>query len=894
MFQFCYYVNFKASSVKINQLSALRIITLALFSVMLDFAFPANLHAQDQEELEERVAKIQALAKDSNFYHVYDEYMKLLEEEEPTTPAQENDGPKEQFERWAHFMAQRVDAQGRPPRPDIVYQEWLKHNDIINKGLSKKNTWQYLGPLAAPQNNGGVGRVNCVTIDPTNTNTLWAGAPSGGLWKSTDGGAHWSSNTDNLPVLGVTDIVINYRNTDTMLIATGDGYGYGLPNGNIWGGTYSMGVMLSTDGGQSWKQTGMNWTLTQSKQIYKLLMHPKNPNIVYAATSNGVWKSDDCGQTWALVMTASAFDIEFNPSNPDIIYASGVDVYVSKDKGANWLQTSTFSGMVSTVLAVTKSKPNIVYALTMNAGTGAANSQVGTVYKSSDNGKTWRLRGSISATKFSGYYATAFNVSPVDSNKVYAAGLNITSSSDGGVSWTQLTKDFTGFFGGSLPYVHPDHRVLIFYPNDARKIINANDGGIYQTNDGGQNWAFISDEVKVLQTYRIGSAYNVDLFFTGAQDNGINRQSFGSWDHVLGGDGMTCVVDYTDGDVVYALNQYGAAYKSTDGGNSFGRQINPNNRGDWVAPFLISPQNHNALYYGSTGLFKSLNGGVYWSNITRGLSLPAYTYVTHVAVSKTDTNSIYFTAGYEFIQNSSWVWHTTDGGKKWTSISAGLPTGVVIVSDIAADPVNPQTVYITYGGYRNGEKVFKSTDGGSTWTNFSGKLPNYPINCITMENSQDEGVYVGTDAGVFYRNNSTDWMPYNDGLPNVIINQLEMVPAAGKIRAATYGRGIWEGDVAGKLNAIQQMEAFDHEISVFPNPATDVLKYRLPQGVAATPTIRVMNALGAKVAEIQSNKSGINSGSYGTISLEGVPSGIYLVNFEYPTFSVSKKVQIIK
>ena len=232
-----------------------------------------------------------------------------------------------QFKRWEYYWETRLMPNGDFPQPDFILNEWLQYQksnqQTENRSASVAN-WVSQGPTASPGGYIGMGRINCIAFHPTNPNIFWVGAPAGGLWKTTNGGQTWSTNTDNLPVIGVSDIVLDPVNPNIMYIATGDG-----DRGSLWsitggfvGDSKSIGVLKSIDGGSTWQSTGLNWGIEQAKLIRRLIIHPTNPQILLAAATDGIWRTVDAGATWVKEQNGYFMDIEFKPNDPSRIYAS--------------------------------------------------------------------------------------------------------------------------------------------------------------------------------------------------------------------------------------------------------------------------------------------------------------------------------------------------------------------------------------------------------------------------------------------------------------------------------------------------------------------------------------------------------------------------------------------
>lgn len=716
------------------------------------------------------------------FYEIQDAFNKYWEGKK----IEKGKGWK-QFKRWEYFMEPRVYPTGNIPSPAILFNEWNKEkaSKKSTPSILSSATWTLLGPSQIPVG-GGSGRLNCLLFDPNNTNTIWVGAPAGGLWKTTDAGSTWSTNTDLLSSLGISDIAIDPANTNIMYIGTGDG------DAND---TYSVGVLKSTDGGATWNTTGLSWATNQVRTIRRLLLHPANTNILLASSNNGIYKTTDGGANWTQVQTYAARDMEFKPGDPSIIYATTEGyIYKSTDTGDNWSLLSSGlppSSSVSRIaLAVTDADANTVYALCANSTDYGFYG----LYKSTDAGVNWSLMSSSpnllgweidgSDAGGQGWYDLALAVSPLNANTVYVGGVNIWKSTDGGSTWT-INAHWYG--GGGNPYAHADQHSIEFLPGSGTTLYTANDGGLFTSSDGGASWTDKSAGLQIMQFYKLGSsATNSNIIVGGSQDNGTNKYNSGTWSEILGGDGMECIVDYNDANTIYAELYYGDIHKSTDGGITF-NTIAPSSNGSWVTPYVMHPSNSQILYAGYDEVYKTTDGGSNWIVLTSGLT--GGTTLRSMSIAPSDGNVVYTATQTD-------LYKTTDGGSNWIDITSNLPVSNASITYSTVHSTDPQTVWVTFSGYSSGEKVFETTDGGTTWTNISGTLPNIPVNCIVYENGSADALYIGTDLGVYYINdNLTDWVAYNDDLPNVIVNELEIQYSIDKIRAATYGRGMWESDL---------------------------------------------------------------------------------------------------
>lgn len=692
-----------------------------------------------------------------------------------------------QFKRWEWFMEPRVYPTGKLPNPSLVYNEFTKFKNTYSakkKTNNKAANWTPLGPTNWNSIgwNPGIGRINAITVDPNNSNIIYVGTPAGGCWKSTNGGNSWTPLTDDMATLGVSGIAIDPNNSNVVYIATGDG------DGND---TYSIGVMKSTDGGSTWNSTGLNWSTSQTRVMRKIIIDPNNSNILFVATSNGLYKTVDAGITFTNVLGGSIRDVEFNPSNSSTIFACTNTSYHKSTNGGNSFSNITNgvpqSGIGRMAIAVTPDDTNYVYLLASDATTSGFYG----LYRSTDGGNNFSLRtntpnvfGYNTSGNDSGgqsWYDMALAVSPTNKFEVYTGGINVWKSTNGGATLFALSR--WNWPTGSYEYVHADIHTLDFYGND---LFCGSDGGIFKSSNSGNNFIDLTAGIQNSQFYRLSnSTTNSGTIMGGTQDNGSFMLKNGTWTHVTGGDGMECIVDYSNANIMYSSSQYGNLYKSTNGGASFnGITGSIGDQGAWVSPYTLDPVNSNTIYLGYDQIWKSTNGGNTWNSIP---GFNAGTNLKSLVVAPSNNSYIY-------AATDNTIYKTTNTGSSWTNITNGLPGNAITY--ISVHNTNPNILWVSLSGYTNGQKVYKSTNGGSSWTNVSGNLPNIPVNCVVYENGTNNGIYVGTDMGVYYKNDDLfQWQMYMDGLPRVIVNELEIQYNSGKIRAATYGRGIWESDL---------------------------------------------------------------------------------------------------
>lgn len=731
----------------------------------------------------------------ANFYTVRDAFYSE-ERRTENRRAKRRDGIEEEgawrhYKRWEYFMEPRVYPSGDLTMPTNNYrnfQEYLALNPNAAAQIRSPRSsfaWTELGPIGAPTSFGGAGRINAVRFDPVNTDVIYACAPAGGLWKTTDGGNTWINNNDFLNVIGCSDLCIDHTNTQTMYLATGD---------NDAGDTYSIGVLKSTDGGQTWNPTGLAWTPAQSRRIYRMLLDPTDPQVLYVGTNNGIYKTLNGGTTWSQISGLSVTDMEFNPLDPHTLYACGQRFYRSNNSGGTW--TAITSGtpsaqMVSRLaIAVTPADDQVVYLV---AGSSSSQGFMG-MYRSTDTGLSFSLMSSspnllgwdVDGNDNDGqaWYTLSVAASPLDPDAVVVGGVNIWSSGDGGQNW-QINAHWYGANG--TPYVHADIHDLIFKPGSGNVLFTGCDGGVFETTNLGQSWNDISGNMGIAQIYRMGlSASTASMLITGHQDNGTNLKTGTVFDRVLGGDGMDCFIDWSTDNTMYGELYYGAFNRSDDGGQNWsGITSGLTGNAGWVTPWTQDPFDPNTLYAGYTQIFKSTDRGDNWTQL--GTAPSGSTFID-ILVAPSDNNVIVAATPYHVVR-------TNDGGQTWASVTAGLPTSSAMITRIAISAYDPDKMWVSFSGYAASAKVYVTSNGGLTWSNISAGLPNLPVNCIVyMPGTSCDAVFAGCDVGVYAFNGST-WVPYFTGLAHAPVFDLEVFKPTWKLRAATYGRGVWECDI---------------------------------------------------------------------------------------------------
>lgn len=712
-------------------------------------------------------------------------------------------GGWKQFKRWEWYWETRINREtGSFPQVNILEN----HRDFYKntKSETDESNWVEMGPYSSDGGYAGIGRINCVAFHPSDPNTFFVGAPSGGLWRTTNGGQSWEVLTDELPVIGVSEVIVpnDYDLSNTLYIATGD---------RDAGDNYSIGVLKSTDDGVTWDQTGLSFNVSDGARVTRLLVHPSEQNIFYAATNGGIYKSTDATDNWEKIIENGVFfDLEFKHNCEDtVLFAASADywgeskIYKTKDAGATWDAVFSFPNTVYRVeLDVAQSDSTIVYALASTREGGMDG-----IYKSIDSGNTFikiydgLIPGNNLLNWFDnsqdeggqGWYDLTLSVSPINANTLYLGGVNSWKSIDGGYNWS-ITNHWYGANG--TPAVHADKHYMEF--QNSQTFFEANDGGIYLTNNGGDTWIDLSNDMVISQMYKLGVSQTVkDEVITGLQDNGSKLITEGAWYDVKGGDGMECIIDYEDVNIQYATYVNGQIDRTTDRWSTYYNTVDisanipggPN--GAWVTPYLIDPNNNSTIYVGYADVWKSNDRGNSWTKIS---SLNLSNKIRSIAIASANSDVIYLTDHNNFYK-------TTDGGQTWINLTSKLPPTSNAITYITVDELFPDKVWLTFGGYNN-QKVFESTDGGDTWVNISQGLPEVPANTIIQNKiSKTQQLYAGTDMGVFIKNGDADWSLFSKNLPSVIVSELEIhydndQPNESVLYASTYGRGLWKSNLA--------------------------------------------------------------------------------------------------
>lgn len=718
----------------------------------------------------------------------------------------QSDGSKKvakQFRRWEWFWEPRQLPDGTLPT-GAMYVEQLNYKRAAKSDNTTQAIpeWKEIGPFA-PDLPGysnvwnGIGRVNCMAFHPSNSTTFWLGSAQGGLWKTTNGGGLWKEvSFGALPQTGVSDIGISASDPNVLYVATGD-VEASLPGELSGFPGFTFGVIKSTDGGATWAQTGLSYQPDQNGIVARLWVDPNTPNIVVAATYDGMKRSTDGGKTWTTTNANAAFrDVVSLANSTTVLIASsfnlsgGAAIYRSDNGGASWSLIMQLPSANRIRLAVSKSAPNVVGAIASDAKSNGLSD----VYYSNDGGKTfaarnvnlnllgWSASGNDWQNGGQGFYDLSIAIDPKNDKAWIVGGVNSWRSTNAGTSWV-LSNHWTG---NSAPWVHADHHYQVYHPV-TNTLYDCHDGGIARSTDKGVTWRDISNGLSIQQYYGLAvTEMDSQITLAGAQDNGTARTLNGTtFLHVLDGDGMATAIDYGNPSLMYASQPYGSFYRSMNKGSGWQMISTAAARGEssgaWVSPIMADPNNPSTVYVGYRNVYKSTDAGTSWARLG---SIGVNATLRKLAIAPSDSK-------YLWAAFTSSLYQSTNGGTTWTAVS-----GVSgFIQDIEVDPDNPKHYWVCFGGFSPTAKVYEILDGKVTNITGTG-MPNVPVNAIEFQPGKVGRLFVGTDLGVFVKDEgSGTWEQYGTGMPEAVISGMELIQIADKLRVSTYGRGLWEIDV---------------------------------------------------------------------------------------------------
>ena len=736
----------------------------------------------------------------------------------------------------------------------------VKKDSVMNSGLVSGLKWRSIGPAYTS------GRIADIAVNPTNHSEWYVAVASGNIWKTENNGTTFEPVFDKYGAYAIGCITIDPNNTNVVWAGTGE-------NNHQRALGYGDGVYKTLDGGKSWKNMG----LKESRQIGKILVDPRNSDVVYVAAEGSVWgpggdrglyKTTDGGKTWNRILEISEHtgvnNVVMDPRNPDVLYATSEQrrrhvhtkigggpesaIYKSTDAGETWEKLT--SGIPSADMGgigidISPVDPDVIYAIIEAAG------ESGGFFRSTDRGASWQKMSSHSA---SGQYYNEIFCDPKDADKVYSVETISHVTDDGGKTWNRISNKNR----------HVDDHAMWIDPDEPDHFLIGGDGGIYETFDGGKEYIFKSN-LPVTQFYRVQVDNSNPFYYVygGTQDNssmgGPSRNTSrggvlsDDWFVTNGGDGFWTQIDPVDPNIVYAESQYGYMVRY-DRKSKERVDIRPepgkgedSYKWNWNTPLIISPHSHTRLYCAANKVFRSDDRGNTWEVISDDLtahidrnSWPVMDkFWSSDAVAKDVSTSLYGeivsldeSAVKEDLlyvgTDDGLIQVTEDAGKNWTKIDAfpGIPEHTY-VSDILASKFEEHVVYASFDNILRDDfkpYLLKSTDKGKTWTSITGNLPeNHTIHSIQEDFINPNLLFAGTEFGCFFTvDGGTNWIQLKSGIPTISVKDIAIQKRESDLVLATFGRGFYILDDYSPLRDLNK-ETLDQEGYLF--PVKDALMY---------------------------------------------------------------------
>jgi photosystem II stability/assembly factor-like uncharacterized protein len=716
---------------------------------------------------------------------------------------------------------------------------------------------------------GMSGRIAVIEGWAKDPDIVWVGSASGGVWKSVNGGMTWEPVFDDQPVASIGALAIDPNNSDVVWVGSGEAN----PRNSV---SIGEGVFKTLDGGRTWQRLG----LEKTERVSRIILHPTDPRVAWVAAMGQVWgenpergvyKTEDGGKTWKRVLyvdeRTGAADLAIDPANPNKLFAAmwdyrrwpwffrsggpGSGLFVSHDGGDTWRRYTEADGFPKGDLgrigiAVARSDARIVYAL--------VEAEKSALLRSTDGGVTWKAANTDPGVSPRPFYYADLRVDPVDPNRIYRLASSLDYSTDGGKSFSSLA----GFRS-----VHPDHHAMWIDPNEPRRIIEGNDGGVFISDDRGATWRFVGN-LPVGQFYHVrvdmNQPYNV---YGGMQDNGSWKgpntvwESGGirnhHWSEVGFGDGFDTAPDPRDPMRGYALSQEGVLIR-WDLRTGERKDIQPAPAADverlrfnWNAGLAIDPFEPDTIYLGSQFVHKSTDRGDSWTVISPDLTTNkkewqnrqsggitpdvsgAENFTTIIALAPSPLERGLLWAGTD----DGRLHVTRDGGKNWTSVEKnvrGVPENTWI-PHVMPSPHDAGTAFVVFDNHRRSDStpyIYKTTDYGRTWTSLATKnLRGYAL-AILQDPKAPNLLFLGTEFGLWVSlDGGKGWMQWTQGVPTVSVMDLAIHPREEDLILATHGRAFFVIDDIRPLRELSE-DLQKKPLHLFPLP--DAQQYRVAQG----------------------------------------------------------------
>ena len=758
---------------------------------ILSILFISSVSAQNNEVTSRSQLKDMMYDNTVNFYDVVDAGEGYFS----TVDKNVKGSGYKPFMRWVNANEYKFYPDGNrvnsnPYLAEMEYKKFVK-NSPNNKSLFG-SSWRDLGPYRMDSITGhysaGLGRVEDFYISPVDSNIMYLGSRSGGFWRSINGGVSWNVTTDFLFASGVNTMTVSPTNSDSVLI-----------NVRNASNSTSHGIYKSSNGGLTWTSTAFNPTgisqlgLGNNFQVDAIAYHPRIKDVVFVGTNRGLFKSTDNLATWSAdLINLDIIEIAFHPTNDSIIYlysdvgSTVADkIVISNDFGVTWAVSNVIPGNAANRRVELETSPQCDDCVWFASNNG--------VWISTDKGVNFRFRSNSTQT------CGGFAVNDQDSSNMVYGYLDIDNSVNGGSNFVRRTRWSLGNTNGntssnsssyttSTNYIHADVRNL--------KSVNGNfyaatDGFLSKSTDVGVSWTILSEGTGIRENYKLGvSQSNHYRSISGSQDNGTSVLTEQGWVEMYGADGMESLIHPLNQDWMMGSVQYGSRRLSKNGGfNSSGASPSGSTGAYWEAPLAYDPNNHMTIYDFRNAVWKSDDFTATSTQLANPSTINGD--IQHAEIAQINSNIIVVARG-------SAIEKSTDGGVSFSSIRSNLPNASI--RDIAFDPNDDDVIIVVYARYQtDNSKVWMTTNGGTSWTNITYNLGSMPILSVVIDHTDTSNIYLGAEIGVYTMPmGSTNWSLYNTGLPNMAVKELEVMYGTNTIRAATWGRGLWEYALVGR------------------------------------------------------------------------------------------------
>ncbi len=809
--------------------------------------------------------------------------------------------------------------------------------------------------------------------------TLYVATRNGGVWKTTNGGTTFDPIFENQRVSSIGAVAVAPSDPRVVWVGTGEAFN---ARSSYWGD----GVYKSSDGGKTWTHLG----LADTHHVARIVVHPTNPDIVYVAamghlysrnTERGVFKTTDGGRTWRKVLyvddRTGAIDLVMVRRKPDTLYAAmydkerfpwhleeggpGSGVFKTTDGGRRWtrLGGGLPSGTIGRIgVDVFQRRPSIVYAVVENLnprppteteakadrerGLEPQPRTVGNeVYRSEDGGRTWtkmnRPEDNVGGKAL--YSFNQIRVHPTDHRRIFVTSDTLPHSLDGGRTWRDLRWPPTFF-----PKMFGDVRAMWIDPQDPDRIILGTDGGVHVSYDGGKTSDHYANlplgevyavGVDMEEPYHIYAGLQDHEMWRGPSNGWSGRVTLENWVTVGTGDGMYVQVDPTESRWLYTTSQFGD-HMRVDQLRRVRTSIRPTRpkdqpplRFNWVAPIHLSPHNSRIIYAGAQVLFRSLDQGTTWQEIspdltrndpTKIVGRGNVTYCTITTISESPVTPGVIWVGTD----DGKVQVTRNGGVAWTDVTSALVAAgapdEMWVSRVFASPHAAGTAFVSKTGYRNDDfrpYLYKTVDYGATWTSLGANLPDRPVNVVVQDRRNPDLLLVGTDGGVHVSiDGGRTWMALKNNMPTVPVHDLLVHPREHDLVVGTYGRGIWVTNIAPLQELAPEVLARDvylfdvrpvsfriesgwgnyhlygdRHLSTPNDPNGFVVSYYVRRPLAAAPSITIADPFGSVLHTMEGPTS---AGIHRVVwePRRPVPEGPYVVTLAAGGTKVTKRTTV--